>query len=157
LRLTPVTRDQAKQFVARHHRHSRAPISWKFGVGVEYDGELIGVAMAGRPVARHLDTLRAIEITRVCIGHSIGPMNAASMLYGAVCRAAAALGYEIAYTYTLQREHGTSLRAAGFEVDAEVPGQKTWGSVKRPRLQTDIFGDHTRDPGPKTRWKRILR
>lgn len=46
---------EAKAFVRRHHRHNMPPLSWKFGVGLERDGELIGVAMAGRPVARPLD------------------------------------------------------------------------------------------------------
>ena len=68
MRLVPVTLDEAKKFVGQFHRHNRAPISWKFGVGLTgRDGELVGVAMAGRCVARGLDAKENIEITRVCV------------------------------------------------------------------------------------------
>ena len=49
MRIVPVTRDQARAFVATHHRHSRPPVGWRFGCGLEEDGELVGVAMAGWP------------------------------------------------------------------------------------------------------------
>lgn len=45
---------------------------------------------------------------------SDGAKNSCSMIYGALCRAAKALGYREVWTYTLPEEPGTSLRAAGF-------------------------------------------
>jgi hypothetical protein len=131
--LVPVSRDQAFAFVNEHHRHHNAPLQWKFGVGVELDGRLIGVAIAGRPVARGLDTGRNIEVTRVCtLGTDEGGKNADSMLHGAIRRAAKALGYRKQYTYTLVSESGVSPRAAGYELDALVKG-RSWDCPSRPR------------------------
>lgn len=45
--------------------------------------------MVGRPVARHLDNGRTLEIAHCCTD---GTKNAASMLYGATWRAARAMG-----------------------------------------------------------------
>jgi hypothetical protein len=151
--LVPVTLDEAKAFVRRHHRHNMPPVSWKFGVGLESGGVLVGVAMAGRPVARAIDVRRNVEITRVC---TLGEPNAGSRLYGAICRASLALGYRVAYTYTLQSESGASLRAAGFEVDEELPARATWDTPSRRRIQTNMFGEESRPSEPKIRWKRLL-
>ena len=69
LRTVPVTFAQARQFVADWHRHHRPPRGHKFSIGVA-DGEvLVGVAIVGRPVARHLDdglTLPATPDIRTC-------------------------------------------------------------------------------------------
>jgi hypothetical protein len=122
--IVPVTFATATAFVAKHHRHNKPPRGWKFGVGVAgTDGELIGVALAGRPVARALDDGRTIEVNRTC---TTGEKNANSMLYGAVWRAAKALGYLRAYTYTQHDETGASLRAAGWCRDAELPARGSW-------------------------------
>lgn len=153
MKIIPVTLDQAKAFVAKHHRHNRAPVSWKFGAGLEVNGELVGVAMAGRPVGRGIDLPQNIEVTRCC---TLGSPNACSRLYGAVCRAAAALGYERAYTYTKQSEPGTSLKASGWRVDAILPARATWDTPSRRRVQTDLFGNETRPPDAKIRWVRDL-
>jgi hypothetical protein len=152
-RVVPVTLDEAKLFVVRHHRHNRPPVSWKFGAGLGTEDELIGVAIAGRPVARPLDTRFNIEITRVC---TIEQKNANSRLYASVLRAAKALGYDKAYTYTLQSESGASLRAVGFEIDAELDARPTWNCKARQRVQTDLFGNETRPPEPKIRWVKRL-
>jgi hypothetical protein len=128
--LVPVTLDQAKAFVREHHRHNKPPLSWKFGVGLECGGQLIGVAMAGRPVARLLDVPGALEVTRVC---TLGERNANSMLYGAIARAARALGYCKLYTYTLVSETGASLKASGWTVDAELSARTGWDTPSRPR------------------------
>lgn len=143
LRLTPVKLSEAKDFVRRHHRHNDAPLSWLFGVGVEKDGELVAVGIAGRPVARGLDDGYTVEIARIA---STGARNACSMLYGALSRAAFALGYRRVVTYTLQAEPGSSLRAAGFDVDAELADRAGWDCDSRPR---------SADPSPrgaKVRW-----
>ena len=63
-RIVPITLKAAKEFIASHHRHNKPPVGWKFGVGV-MDGEvLVGVATAGRPVARHLDDGLTLEVNR---------------------------------------------------------------------------------------------
>ena len=115
LRLVPITRKEAREFVARHHRHSQPHVIERFHVGLSNgDGMLVGVAVAGLPSARLLCDGETIEITRLC---TLGDKNAASMLYGAILRAAKALGYSRAYTYTLQSESGASLKASGWTLD----------------------------------------
>ena len=153
-RLVPLTRAQARVFVAEHHRHSDPPLGDVFRVGLELDGELVGVAIAGRPPARLLDDGATLEVTRVCLRD--GVENGCSRLYGAACRAAAALGYRSVITYTLADERASSVRAAGFELDAEVEHRETWARPKRPRHDLNLFGERTRDVGPKRRWRREL-
>jgi len=129
LRIRPVTFADAKQFVSDHHRHNKPPVGHKFSVGVEQDGKLCGVAMAGRPVARALDDGKTLEVNRTCTD---GTPNANSMLYGAVWRAAKAMGYERCVTYTQADEAGASLRAAGWVREKDLPPRKSWAdsSVK---------------------------
>jgi hypothetical protein len=153
--LRPVDRETARRFVNEHHRHNEAPTSWKFGVGLERDGELVGVAMAGRPSGRGLDSTYVIEITRVCVPEG-SERNSCSKLYGAVCRAAKALGYRTAYTYTLAEEDAASVKAAGFVLDADLPGRPGWSTPSRPRYEENLFGERKRPTGPKRRWRREL-
>ena len=132
LRVVPVTRDQALAHLAAHHRHHGRPQGYRFAVGVAEGDRLVGVAMAGRPVARALDNGQTIEIVRVATD---GTPNACSMLYGACWRAARALGYTHGITYTQEGESGASLRASGWRLVAELPARKGWSghSVARPR------------------------
>lgn len=158
IRVIPLTCKAAAKYVGENHRHNKAPNGGLFACGVEEGGKLVGVAICGRPIARLLDDGRTVEITRVCTD---GTMNACSKLYAALCRAAAAVGYERAVTYTLKEEPGASLRAAGFVVDAELPARPAWSTPgakrKRVQVQRTLFGDvETRPPGPKVRWVRVL-
>jgi hypothetical protein len=157
LRLRPVTRDVARAFVAQHHRHNGPPLGWVFGVGLELEGELVAVGMAGRPVARLLDDGCTLEITRCC---TLGTKNAASMVYGALGRAAAALGYRRVVTYILEGEPGTSLRAAGFhEVQLRSRGPRardTWATPGRPRYQANLWGEAALPEAHRRRWERDL-
>lgn len=130
LRLVPVTLAQAREFVSLVHRHHRPPPGWKFGVGVARGADLVGVAIAGRPIARALDDGVSIEVTRTCTD---GTRNANSCLYGAIWRAAQALGYVRAYTYTQAGETGASLRGAGWALEAELPARGTWHHHSRAR------------------------
>jgi hypothetical protein len=97
LQLCPVTFKQACEFVSRFHRHHKPPIGHKFSIGVQADGQLVGVAMVGRPVAKTHDDGWTLEVNRTCTD---GHRNANSMLYGAAWRAAKALGYTRLITYT---------------------------------------------------------
>ena len=120
----------AQEFVRQHHRHNKPPIGHKFSVGLIADGVLVGVAVAGRPVARALDDGRTLEVTRTCTD---GTRNANSMLYGAVTRAAKAMGYRRLVTYTQAEESGASLRAAGWKVAATLPPCAGWSRPSRER------------------------
>lgn len=135
LELVPITQAEAKVFVERHHRHSVAPVGSVFQIGLTADGEAIcGVAIVGRPVARALDAdPYTAEVLRLCTD---GTPNACSKLYAACWRAARAMGYRKLITYTLQRESGASLRAAGFHIVGEVT-KRSWNTPSRPRVDKD--------------------
>lgn len=158
LELVPVTVTEAKRLVWDFHEHNEAPESWKFGTGIAADGELVGAAMVGRATGRGIDQRLDVEITRLVITEKGRYKNAASMLYGAACRMAAAGGYRTAYTYTLEEEDAASVRAAGFVLDAELDARPTsdWGT-SRPRYEETLLGPRKRPDGPKNRWRRELR
>ncbi len=137
--LQPISFVEACAFVAKHHRHHRPPQGWKFGVAANDGERVVGVAMVGRPVARHADDGWTLEVTRCCTD---GAANAASMLYGACWRAARALGYRRLITYTLAEERGVSLFAAGWRVVGQTPGG-SWSSPSRPRVDTHPLGQKT--------------
>jgi hypothetical protein len=116
----------------------------KFALGVA-DGELlVGVATAGRPVARHLDDGLTLEVTRTCTD---GRRNANSALYGAAWRVARAMGYHRLITYTQHGETGASLRAAGLTPTAVLRPRPGWDSPRRPRTTHGV--DHVR----RVRWE----
>lgn len=144
LRVVPIGLREANRYVEQHHRHHGSVRGHKFSVAVRDEtGELRGVAIAGRPVARQLDDGHTLEVLRVCTD---GAPNACSMLYGAVRRTALAMGYsgDRVLTYTLADEPGTSLRAAGWHRDGERKGGE-WGRPGRPR--------ETPNPDRKVRWR----
>ena len=131
LRIVPVSFTDACAFVAAWHRHHKAPIGHKFSLGVATDdGVLRGVAIIGRPVARHLDNGHILEVTRTATD---GTHNANSALYAAAWRAAKALGYTRLITYTQNGETGASLRGAGYRIVAERPARPGWDTPSRPR------------------------
>lgn len=149
LSLVPVTKDAAREFVGRHHRHNLPPKVFILAVGVAADEQLVGVAIASQPVARGLCDGTTLEVTRCC---TLGVYNTATMLYGALTRAAKALGYRRLVTYTLAEEPGTSLKASGWTRDADLAARPSWDTPSRPRVQEDLFGNARRPPGPKVRW-----
>ena len=131
LHLVPVTLKDANHFVEAWHRHNKPVHTAKFSVGVaDEDGVLRGVAIVGRPVARHYDDGLTLEVNRSCTD---GAPNANSMLYGACTRAAFALGFQRIITYTQAEEGGASLRAAGWKAIAERKPRKGWDTPSRPR------------------------
>jgi hypothetical protein len=131
LELQPITLEEANEFVRQLHRHAVPVLSWKFGVGVTDGKRVVGVGIAGRPIARAFDDGWTIELTRVCTD---GARNGCSILYGALTRAALALGYRRVITYTKASESGSSLRAAGFRVIAERPARSGWNAPGQPRV-----------------------
>lgn len=125
LRHVRVRLDEANVFVARHHRHHKPVVGHLFSLGATLNGELVGVAIVGRPVARMRDDGVTAEVTRLCTD---GTRNACSFLYGAAARAAFALGFTRIGTYILASENGTTMRAAGWR----MIGQTAGGSWSRP-------------------------
>ena len=131
IEIVPVSFGQAVEFVDAWHRHHQPPIGHKFSIGLAQGDELVGVAMVGRPVARHFDNGLTLEVNRTCVADSIP--NGNSMLYGAAWRAAKALGYRRLITYTQAGESGASLRAAGWRVVAERAARPGWSVPSRVR------------------------
>ena len=144
LAIEPCTVRAARKLVASWHRHLPDIQGGLFAARVVEDGQTVGVAVAGNP-ARVWQGTGRIVISRVAVD---GTRNACSKLYGALCRAAQALGYREAWTYTLPEEPGTSLRAAGFELVGVSAGGEH-GRENRPRKKAVR-------PDKKQRWRRVL-
>ena len=132
MQIVPTTLAEANAFVEMHHRHHRPVPGAKFCIAVADEDGVHGVAIIGRPVARHSDNGWTLEVNRVATD---GTKNACSMLYGAAWRAAKAMGYRKLITYTLASEPGTSLRAAWWRNVGEVRG-RSWSCPSRPRIDT---------------------
>lgn len=130
MKIVPITLKTAKEFVQLHHRHNKPPTGHKFSIGLADDGVLIGVATAGRPVARMLDNGSTLEVSRTC---TLGARNANSMLYGAIWKAGKAMGYARCITYTQHDESGASLRAAGWVKVKDLPPRPGWSAPSRIR------------------------
>lgn len=154
MELRPVTLTAARRFVAETHRHAGPPQGWLFGVGLYLGDELIGIGIAGRPLAAGLQDGRTVEITRISVVDS--HPNACSRLYGALCRAAKALGYQRAITYTRSDEPGTSPTAAGFNAVAKTKPRNWAEQSGRPRYDTNLFGEKIVQESPRVRWEREL-
>lgn len=148
LKIVPVKHAQANEFVRRLHRHNKPTLGAILCAGVANEsGELCGVAIAGRPVARRLDDGMTLEVLRVCTD---GTRNACSMLYSAIRKAATSLGYNSVITYTLPEEGGASLRASGFICEGNAGGSGSMWGTRRGRAM-DVIGDDL--VGGKLRWR----
>lgn len=131
MKAVPIGWREAKEFVERVHRHHFSPQGWKFGLGAEKDGKLVGIVMVGRPVSRVLDDGFTAEVIRLATD---GTKNACSFLYSRARQIAFAMGFTRIITYILKSEPGTSLRAAGWRFVRDAGG----GSWSRPsRKRTD--------------------
>lgn len=144
MKIAPCTVKAALRKVREWHRHLPELQGGLFAAACEVNGECVGVAVAGNP-SRVWQGSGKLVISRVA---TTGYENACSMLYGALCRAAKALGYREVWTYTLPDEPGTSLRAAGF-VDM---GLTDGGEHSRPSR----YRKPAVRPEPKRRWLRRL-
>ena len=148
LEIVPITLREAKAFVLEHHRHNKPPVGWKFGVGLRACGKLVGVATAGRPVARHSDDGLTLEVSRTCTD---GTRNANSKLYGAIWRAAKAMGYLRCITYTQCEESGASLRAAGWVKVKDIAARASWAES---RVKLKALRDEVGNGGvPRSLWE----
>lgn len=143
--LQPMSVKAACAFVSRVHRHHRPPPGGLFACAALEDSVIVAVGIAARPVSRMLQNGVTVEITRLA---STGTRNACSKVYGALCRASAAIGYTRAITYTLESEHGSSVRAAGFR-EVGPAGGGSWSRPSRPR-------DDKHPMERKVLWERAL-
>lgn len=130
--ILPATLEEANAFVLQYHRHHPPVQGHKFSLALASvaSGEIVGVAIIGRPVARALDTGLSLEVTRLATD---GTLHACSALYAAAWRATRALGYNRLGTYILASEPGTTLRAAGWRLVGQTTGD-TGDRRGRPRV-----------------------
>ena len=131
LYVRPIPVKRALRFCAETHRRLPSLQGGMWAVASLRDGTTVGVAIVGRPTARHLDSdappLDALQVLRVaCVegdASARGHKGACSMLYGACARAARSMGAQDLFTYIHDDEGGVSLRAAGWLEDiAFTPG-----------------------------------
>jgi hypothetical protein len=149
IQAVPMTQREALEFVANFHRHSLPPRGALFQLGASDGGRLVGVGIAGRPVARALQDSETIEALRCCVLDD-APKGTCSFLYASLWRAGRALGYRRMITYTLAAESGASLRGAGFRIVAELPARtaaNSWQGPDRSRSWQPVFGQQ------KLRWE----
>lgn len=151
LRVVPITIKAARRFNYAHHRHNKLATGGLFAVGVaDDDGNLVGIGIAGIPKAINAMDGTTIEVSRCC---TTGQRNAASMVYGALVRAARALGYKRVITYTRAAEDGASLKASNWVPDVASEGGSWLRSGRPGRSQPNLFGEMPDDLGPKQRWR----
>lgn len=140
LTVVPMTLPAANAYVARWHRH-HAPIPpgfpWFCVAAVTDQGEIVGVGIAGRPTNRNSDDGQTVEVLRVATD---GHLNACSVIYGALARAAKAVGAAAIITYTLDNETGASLRGSGWLREKEGIMSFWWDertrtpAIRRPHM-----------------------
>jgi hypothetical protein len=139
MKIVPCKPKQANEFIAKYHRHNK-PVdhrAFRYSIGLATDeGELIGVGIAGLPIARKNDDGRTIEILRVCVRE--GYKNANSMLYGRLKVIGRLMGYSHFITYTLQNESASSLKAVGAQVEAILNRPSKWSRPARPRIEQAV-------------------
>lgn len=167
LTVVPITLPKANDCIAAWHRH-HAPLEtvmngrtrvnkgfvW-FCLAVVSEGEVVGVAVAGRPSNRNSDDGQTIEVHRVATN---GTTNASSALLGACARTAQSMGASRIITYTLESEPGVSLRGAGWR--EELRGIKTcWtkgkGKARPGGSGNTIWREHMNTD--KVRWAKHFR
>lgn len=130
LTIAPCGINEARAVIGQLHRHLPVPPKGgKFALALLDElGELRGVALVGHGARLASDRWTA-TVTRVATD---GVRNGCSMLYGASGRVWRTMGGRTLYTYTLDGEPGTSLRAAGWTYAGLTDGGE-WSRPSRPR------------------------
>jgi hypothetical protein len=142
MEVVPMTLREANDFVEAFHRHNgrTSRDGGKFAIGCSLEGELLGVAIVGRPLARSLNDSFTAEVLRTCVKEG-APKGVNSFLYGRCWRIWQAMGGRRMVTYTLATESGSSLKGAGWKMAGKVPGHKNgWSTASRQRAWQPIYG-----------------
>lgn len=147
MKIVPLILREANDFVERWHRHSARTSNdgGKFAIGLEHEGQLVGVAIVGRPVARLLQVPGAAELLRLCTSPA-APKGAGSKLYSRAKRIWQLMGGTKLHTYTLTRESGATMRGAGIHEHAAEVGEQQWDRPSRPRDERAVYDE------AKLRW-----
>lgn len=139
--ITPCNLKDANEYVTAYHRHHKAVRGCKFCIALKEGNKTVGVAICGRPISRHLDDGKTLEVNRLCTN---GTKNACSMLYSACVRIAKEMGYKKVITYILESENGASLKASNFKCEG-IAGGVQWTGKRSGR-------DNGVPKEMKTRW-----
>lgn len=123
--------NQSNRLVAAHHRHNKPARGCAFSLAAWADGQVVGVAIVGRPVSPELQQQGGFQIAEVtrCCALPGAPLGTCSFLYGRAWRIWQAMGGRRMVTYTLASESGASLRGAGWRVLGEkepIPEGQGW-------------------------------
>lgn len=146
MKAIPIELKQANQFVDELHRHHDPVYRDKFRLAcINDEGKISGVIQCARPVSRHLDDGKTIEVVRCCTD---GTKNVCSFLYSRMARIAKEMGYQKIITYIMDTETGISLKASGWHCEAATKGHH-WNCKSRPRKTTAPTCD-------KQRWSKQL-
>lgn len=151
MRIVPLILREANDFVERWHRHSARTSNdgGKFAIGLEHDGELVGVVIVGRPVARLLQVEGAAELLRLCTS-PVAPKGSGSKLYARAKRIWQLMGGTKLHTYTLDRESRATMLGAGLKEPADQTDGAQWDRKARPREHRAVYDE------PKIRWTETL-
>lgn len=134
LHIVPLTLKQANELIAQWHRHHKPVVGHRFSLGVaDMNDVLHGAAIVGRPVARAVPQYEIAEVTRLVTD---GSKNACSMLYAVCARVAKEMGFKKIQTYILEEESGISLKASGWQFEADTAGGD-WNHGARKGRRTD--------------------
>lgn len=154
----PIDLKDAQMFINELHRHHAAAIRDKFRIAASKDGEIVGVAQVGRPVARNLCDGKTLEVLRLCTN---GEKDVCSFLYSRCARIAKEMGYRKIITYILETETGTSLKASGWVLEDSNCGGATWETCTRTKqrpVQLCMYEQKEKYPKDtrKQRWAKTL-
>ena len=116
----PLSIKQANDYIEQHHRHHKRVTGHRFTIAAVLGGEIVGVVVVGRPVARAVDQYSVAEVSRLCVRDGFSDKHVCSFLYARASRAAEAMGFDRIQTYTLESESGASLRAVAWDRDWET-------------------------------------
>ena len=130
LEIVPMTLREANAFVEQNHRHHGATVGHKFSIGLSDGEKIVGVAIVGRPVSRHLDDGWTLEVNPPCTDRT---PNCWSMVYAAAREAAEGVGLKRVVTYILEKKNGASPRAAGWKCVGQAGGLR-WTGTRRPEV-----------------------
>lgn len=131
MELRAISLKAAMRIVDEWHRHLERPQGGKAAIAAWNDGQLVGVAIVGRPISRVEDKGEIGEVIRVATN---GTPNACSFLYARAKRLIQALGFRRARTKTLPTESGASLRAVSAK-ELGVTTAQSWDRENRRRAE----------------------
>ncbi|MCB9764960.1 MAG: hypothetical protein H6739_34625 [Alphaproteobacteria bacterium] len=139
LRLVNVSKETARDFIAKHHRHLPRlnPRGLMYALGACLGRRLVAVATAGTPTGRWASPGEVIELTRVASDGTV--QNAASMLVSRLVdlapRSVEGSGWRFV-TYQFSTEQGAvykALRGKGLRPVACVAGRRPGGRRRGSR------------------------